>query len=630
MEEQLGVMPAEKITTAREAIGKLASGRRLLIGSGAAEPLTLVRSLITDGEHLADTEIVHILTLGPAPYVAPEHAGRFRHTAFFIGPNTREAIAEGRADFMPVFLSEIPELIRSRRVRIDAVLIQATPPDRHGYCSLGVSVDVVRAAVDSAELVIAEINPQMPRTLGDSFVPVSRIDHLVPVDYPLCELTPATLDEVALEIGRNVASLIPNGATLQTGIGKIPHAVLCALSEHHDLGLHTEMVSDAVIDLVEGGVITGRKKTLLPGKIVTSFVMGTRRLYDWVDDNPVIEMRPSDFTNDPFVIARNDRMVCVHSALAVDLTGQVAADTLHGTFFSGIGGQVDFIRGAARSRGGRPIIALPSTAEGGQTSRIQAVLEAGAGVVTSRGDVHYVVTEYGVADLWGKNVRERATALIAIAHPDFRPELLAAAKQRRYVFPDQVAPRAAVPPERPSVLALPDGRKVVIRPIRITDEHGLQELFYRLSTESIYQRFFHYKKTHPHQEMQVLVDPDYQSSVALVAAPLDDETGTIVGMGRYDVDPATQFADVAFVVDDAWQGQGIGKALLARLVAIGKARGLRGFSADVLSSNKAMLGVFQASGVPVETQRDGNVTHVTLSFGAPRGDGDRPRRAETA
>lgn len=605
---------SNNMTTAAKAISKLQCGRRLLIGSGAAEPLTLVRALVTDGAHLADNEIVHILTLGPAPYVAPDQAGRFRHTAFFIGPNTREAIHDGRADFMPVFLSEIPELIRSRRVRIDAVLIQVSPPDRHGYSSLGVSVDVVRAAVDSAELVIAEVNPQMPRTLGDSFIHSSRIHCVVPVDYALPELMADPLDPVTREIGRHVASLIPDGATIQTGIGNLPHAVMCALGNHRDLGLHTEMLSDSAIELVEAGVINGRRKTLLPGKIVTSFVMGTRALYEWVHDNPAVEMRPSEFVNDPAVIARNERMVSINSALAVDLTGQVAADTRRGRFFSGIGGQVDFVRGARRSRGGRPIIAMPSTAEGGKTSRIQAVLEAGAGVVTSRGDVHYVVTEYGVADLWGKNIRERAMALISIAHPEARSELLDRAKERRYVFPDQVAPRRTGALEETSRIRLRDGREALIRPIRVTDERPLQELFYRLSSESNYQRFLQFKKTHTHAEMLDLVNTDDTSSVALVAAPAGDETGHLIGMARYDVDEKTLMADVAFVVDDAWQQQGLGKALFSSLANIAKARALAGFSADVLSTNKGMLGVFQASGLRMESQRDGSVTHVTLLF----------------
>jgi acyl-CoA hydrolase len=360
---------------------------------------------------------------------------RFRHTAFFIGANVRQAVQEGRADFMPVFLSEIPLLIASGRVGIDVALIQVSPPDRHGFVSLGVAVDIVRAAVDTASVILAEVNPNMPRTLGDSFLDVGRISALVPVDDPLYERIPEELDDEVRAIGRYVAGLIPDGATLQMGIGKIPDAALAALSSRRDLGIHTEMMSDGVMNLVEAGVITGRKKTLLPGKLVTSFVMGTKKLYEWVHDNPLVEMRPSVFTNDPFQIARNDNMVAINAALAVDLTGQVAADTVRGKFFSGIGGQVDFIRGAARSKGGRPIIALPSTAKDGTLSRIQVCFEEGAGVVTSRGDIHYVVTEYGVADLWGKNIRQRAEALIGIAHPDFRAELAAGASKRCYIVP---------------------------------------------------------------------------------------------------------------------------------------------------------------------------------------------------
>lgn len=424
---------AEKIATPAEAIGLLAPRRRILIGSGAAEPGRLVEAMVTDGHHLEGNEIVHLMTLGNAPYVALGLEKRFRHTAFFIGANVRAAVQEGRADFMPVFLSEIPTLISSGRVKIDAALIQVSPPDRHGFVSLGVSVDIVRAAVDTAELILAEVNPNMPRTLGDSFLPVERIARLVPVADPLPELHAEPLDDVCRQIGRNVASLIPDGATLQMGIGRMPDAVLASLDDRIDLGVHTEMFSDGVMRLADAGVITGRRKTLLPGKIVTSFIMGSRALYDWADGHPAIEMRPSAFTNDPFQIARNDRMIAINSALAIDLTGQVAADTVRGRFFSGIGGQVDFIRGASRSRGGMPIIALPATAKGGTVSRIQATFEEGTGVVTSRGDVHYAVTEYGVADLWGKNIRDRAEALIGIAHPDFRAELRTAARGRKYL-----------------------------------------------------------------------------------------------------------------------------------------------------------------------------------------------------
>lgn len=605
---------ASKVLSAAEAIGRISRGRRILIGSGAAEPGRLVQALVDHGDHLADNEIVHLLTLGPAPYVERGLEHRFRHTAFFIGANVRDAVHEGRADFMPVFLSEIPQLIRSRRVRIDVVLIQVTPPDRHGYTSLGVSVDIVRAAVDAADLVIAEINPHMPRTLGDSLLPMSRISWVVPTDAPVFELAAEAPDPVSEQIGCHIAKLVPNGATLQTGIGRIPNAVLRALGNHHDLGIHTEMCSDGVMDLVEAGVVTGRRKAVLPGKVVTSFVMGSKRLYDWADDNPVIEMRPSDFTNDPFMISRHDDMVAINSALAVDLTGQVAADTLMGRFFSGIGGQVDFVRGAGRSRGGKPIIALPSTARNGTTSRIQPALEEGAGVVTSRGDVRYIVTEYGVADLWGKTIRGRALALIEIAHPDFRSELLAAAKARRYLFADQIAPRGPYPWEEETTEILKNGRSVSIRPVRLSDEKPLQDLLYRLSDESIYQRFLGFRREHPHDEMLALVNLDYDQSMALVVCDPQDPGGSAVALVRYDVDPATNLADIAFIVRDDWQGKGLGTLLMRRASEIARARGLVGFTADVLLNNKLMLVVFHHSGLEVRSDLQDGVYHVVMSF----------------
>lgn len=593
------------------------------MSSGAAAPAMLVDALVKHGDHLIDNEVVHILTLAPAPYVAPGFERRFRHTAFFIGANVRDAVCEGRADFMPIFLSEIPRLLQSRRLRIDVALIQVSPPDAHGFVSLGVSVDIVRAAVDSADVILAEVNPNMPRTHGDSFLHVDRIEHLIDVDYELPEREVEPLDEVDKEIGRHVASLIPDGATLQMGIGKIPDAVLSALTMRKNLGVHSEMISDGVMSLVEAGVINGRNKTLLPGKVVTSFMMGTRALYSWAHDNPVLEFRPSSFTNDPFTIARHDGMIAINSALAVDLTGQVAADTLMGRFFSGIGGQVDFIRGAARSRGGKPIIALRSTAKDGSISRIRAVLEEGAGVVTSRGDVHYVVTEFGVADLWGKNIRQRALSLIEIAHPDHRASLLTAAKSRRYVFQDQVAPRATYPWEQESVETLASGDRVLVRPVKLSDEEPLQDLFYRLSDDSTYRRFLAYRRAHPHKEMQELVDLDYEQSVGLVVCRGED-LDDIVAMSRYDVDPAENLADIAFVVRDELQGKGIGTLLMRRMREIGHARGLAGFKADVLGENKSMLSVFQKSGLKLEIDLDAGVYHLIARFD------DSPKASATA
>jgi acyl-CoA hydrolase/GNAT superfamily N-acetyltransferase len=613
---------AAKITSPAGAIAQIQPGRRILIGSGAAEPVRLVESLVRDGRHLADNEIVHLLTLGPAPYVRPEFAARFRHSAFFIGPNVREAVQDGRADFIPVFLSEIPELIRSRRVRIDVAVIQTSVPDAHGYVSLGVSVDVVRAAVDSADLVLAEINPNMPRTHGDSFLHVSRIDAMVPIDEPLLEHVGPPPGEIERAIGEHVARLVPDGATLQAGIGSIPDAVLAALSGHHHLGVHTEMLSDGMMQLYRAGVIDGTRKSVMPNKLVTSFIMGSRELYQWADDNPALELRGSEFTNDPRVIADNDQMVSVNSALGVDLTGQVASDTLLGKFFSGIGGQVDFVRGAARSRGGRSIIALRSTAQRGTVSRIRSAFEEGAGIVTSRGDVRFVVTEYGVADLWGKSVRERALALVEIAHPSFRAELLAQAKQRRYVFVDQKLPSAIYPWREQSAEKSKDGVDIIVRPVRMSDEEALQDLFYSLSNESARQRFMTYKKAYPHAEMQQLVDADYVETLALVAS--DPKSGELIAMARYDMDPATRFGDIAFAVRDVWQRRGIGSVLMRRMLEAARANGLRGFSADVLVGNRGMLMVFQQSGLVVQSRFDGSCYHLEMPFEAPHPLSHRP------
>ncbi len=598
---------AHLLATPAEAIRRIGPGRRIFIGSGAAEPAALVEALVSDGQHLLDNEIVHILTLGPAPYVAPDMASRFRHKAFFIGPNVREAVQAGRADFVPVFLSEVPSLIRNQRVKIDVALLQVSPPDERGNVSLGVSVDVVQAAVESAELVIAQVNSRMPVTSGRSRVPVSDLDCLVALDAPLFALPPEHPDPTATRIGELVSSLVPDGATLQTGIGRIPNAILTALRSRHDLGVHTEMFSDGLMQLARAGVITGRRKTLLPGKMVTSFVMGSQELYDWVDENPDLELQPSDFTNDPFVIAKNSRMVSINSALSVDLTGQVAADTIGGRFFSGIGGQVDFVRGASRSAGGKPIIALPATADHGRKSRIVSALEAGAGVVTSRGDVHYVVTEYGIAQLWGKSIRERAAALIEIAHPDVRPELLNEAKGRHFLFPDHPLPNPRpLPAEQLEVVKA--GMQIRVRPVLVSDEDALQDLLYGLSDESTFWRFFGHKRSHPHQEVLRMVELDGARSQAFAACSA--ETETLLGIARWDLEPQTTTAELAVTVAQPWQGQGVGTKLLARLVEAAASAGIATLNAYVLPSNTSMQRLLKSAGF----RCDGEVSNNPLSF----------------
>ena len=423
----------KKIRTPEEALRCVQSGMRVYIQPGCAEPETLVEALMQRGPHVQDVEIVHMMTMGAAPYVAPEMAGHFRHNAVFIGGNVRDAINDGRADYTPIYLSEIEELFESGAMPLDVALVQVSPPDVHGFCSFGVGVDTTLTAARQARHVVAQVNDQMPRTNGDSFIHVHDIDAVVESSRPLCEIKKVRVTEMHVAIARNVAGLIEDGSVLQTGIGGIPDAVLPFLMDRKDLGIHSELVSDGVIPLIDAGVITGARKNFKPRKIIVGFVLGTKKMFDFVDNNSIFEFHPTAYVNDPALIARNDRMVAINSCLQVDLTGQVCSDSIGNQFYSGIGGQVDFLRGASRSKGGKPIIALSSTAKNGTISRIVPMLSPGAGVVTSRGLVRYVVTEFGVAYLHGKTIRERAKALIDISHPDFREELYAYCEQTKWL-----------------------------------------------------------------------------------------------------------------------------------------------------------------------------------------------------
>ena len=422
-----------KVVSARDAVQIIKSNQRVYLGGGAGVPHRLLDALVARAPELRDVETVHVLAFGDAPHLAPELKDSFRHRALFVGENARAAVQSGRAEFVPVFLSEIPRLFRDGSLPLDVALIQVSPPDEHGFCSFGCEVGCTKPAAQAARIVIAEVNRRMPRVLGDSFIHVSKLTHVVEVDYPLPEAPQAGTTETHRRIGKWIADLIPDGATLQLGIGSIPDAVLAQVSDKRDLGVHSELFSDGVIDLVERGVITNDKKTLHPGKIVAGFLFGSQRLYDFAQDNAMIELHPSDYVNDPFIIAQNDNMIAINSAIEVDLTGQVCADSMGPAIYSGIGGQVDFVRGAARSRGGKPIIALPATAKDGKLSRIVTQLKPGAGVVTSRGDVHYVVTEFGVAELYGKSIRERVRAMLDVAAPQFREELEKYARQNNYL-----------------------------------------------------------------------------------------------------------------------------------------------------------------------------------------------------
>jgi 4-hydroxybutyrate CoA-transferase len=424
-----------KVVGSDEAVKIINSGNNIVIQPGCAIPLELVRALVRRKDELENVNVFHVLTVGPLPYAEPGMEKHFRHKAFFIGNNVRNAVNEGRADFIPIFLAEVPLLFKNDIIKSDVALINVSPPDEHGFCSYGVDVGSIKTQAEKSKYIVAQVNRNMPRTLGDSFIHINKIKYIVEYDEAIQELpqvdpdaTPET-KEIYNKIGSYIGDLIEDGSTLQMGIGEIPDAVLRYLKGKKDLGIHTEMFSDGIIELIEEGIVNNEKKTLHPGKIIAGFILGTKKSYDFIDNNPIAEFHPQEYVNDPFVIAKNNKMVAINSAIEIDLTGQVCADSIGTRLYSGIGGQVDFIRGAARSEGGKPIIALPSTTKDFKISRIVSTLKPGAGVVTSRGDVHYVVTEYGIAYLYGKSIRERAKALINIAHPDFREDLTKFAKE---------------------------------------------------------------------------------------------------------------------------------------------------------------------------------------------------------
>lgn len=613
---------ADKIMPAARALSSIKPGSRVFIGSACGEPQALVRTMCEVGHDMADTELVHVLTLGVAPYTDPKYSANFRANAFFIGNSLRDPVNEARADYTPVFLSQVPNLFRSGRVPIHAALIMVSPPDDQGFCSLGVSVDITRAAVESAKVVIAQVNKFMPRTLGESFVHVDQIECLVEHDEPLLEW-PAMLpeDKVTRQIASHIARLVPDGATLQLGIGRIPDAVLQTLTDHNDLGIHTEMFSDGVKKLVDLGVITGRNKTLNKGKIVGSFAAGTRAMFEFLHDNAQVEMRPSDYTNNPFIISQHDNMVAINSALEVDLTGQVCADSLGQQLYSGLGGHADFIRGAALAKNGKPIIAMPSTAATpqGLKSRIVPTLAEGSGVITTRGDVHYIVTEYGVAYLHGRNLRERAMSLIGIAHPDFRSELLYAAKRRRIVYSNQIMPSPAMsyPAELESTATLTDGSEVTIRPIRADDEPLIKDMFYSFSEKTKYLRYHNTLKSMPHNKLQVFCNVDYDTEIALVGITGTPGHEEVIGVGRYLTDAAKMSAEMAFVVRDDLQRKGLGTCLFRRLVEIAQSQGIRKFHAEVLAENSGMLKIFHRSGLKVSTTTEEGVVGIDLEIPTP-------------
>jgi acyl-CoA hydrolase/GNAT superfamily N-acetyltransferase len=598
-------------------------GDRVFIGTACGEPQYLVRALIdyVDSNPTAffDAEVIHVWTLGVAPYTDEKFKRNFRHNSFFVGNSTRGPVNEGLADYTPMFLSQVPDLFRRGLVPIDVALIQASPPDEHGYMSLGVSVDIVKAAVENAPLVIAQVNASMPRVHGDGFIRIEDVNFLVPHDEPLLQYETRPSDEVAQRIGKYVARLVRDGDTIQVGYGSIPNAIMSSLYDARHLGVHTELLSDGLIDLIKRGVVDNSRKTINRGKTVTTFCMGKRDTYEYIHDNPGIEFRTIDYTNDPLVIAEHENMVAINSALEIDLTGQATAESIGRTFYSGIGGQADFMRGAVLARGGKTILALESTAGEGTVSRIVPFLKEGAGVTLGRGDIHYVVTEYGIAYLHGKNVRQRAMELIAIAHPKFRGWLIDEARKLNLVYKDQAfveGKGGEYPEDLETYRATKTGLEIFLRPVKISDDPLLKDFLYSLSDHSIYRRFISARKDIPHERLQPLVVIDYTSQTAILATIGDEDREEIVGVGRYYIDEATHTAEVAFAVRDDFQNRGIGSELLSYLTYLAKKQGLVGFTAEVLTDNRPMLHLFEKMGFDIEKRSDSGVYEMKMMFSA--------------
>ena len=607
----------DKTGTAQAAMKLIQPGNTIFIGTGCGQPQHLIDALIQNAGHIPDAHIVRLLTMGAAPDVDKKLREKFKMNSFFIADNRRGVMERTIGDYTPIFMSEIPRQFETGRIPIDVALITVTPPDVNGLCSLGVSVDIVKSAAANARYVIAQVNSCMPRTFGDCFIHVDSIDMLVPHDGQIFEIPVPGPDKTLCRISQSIARLIDDGSTIECGIGLIPQALAESLRNKKDLGIHTEMFSDWIMDLIECGAITCAKKSINRGKIVASLCMGSQRLYNYIDNNPFFEFYPTGYVNDPYIIGQHEKMVAIHVGLEIDLTGQVCADSSGYQFYHDIGGQVDFIRGAARSRGGKAIIAMPSTAKAGQISRIVPALTEGAGIVTTRGDIHYVVTEYGTAYLHGKNIRKRCLDLINIAHPKFRNQLIRAAKAKKYIYEDQIElawEQVPYPVELEHYDTLYNGTQIFFRPVRPTDEPALSKMLYSLGKKSIKTRYMTHTMTFEHKDVQQLTNIDYRQDISIVGTIPGISGEKIVALAQYFLDPKTRAAEVAFIVQDEWQQKGMGTFLLDYITKIAEQRGVKCFYAKVLPINKPMLAVFCNSGYKVSTEFDGEVYCITYDL----------------
>jgi acyl-CoA hydrolase/GNAT superfamily N-acetyltransferase len=586
-----------KVVSAEEAVSQIKNGSRVFIGTGCGEPQHLIKAMVNNS-NIQDVLVYQMLSSTLSRYIADKSfQRRFSLKLFFISTSMRKAAFEGIIDYIPAYLSQIPRLFASHRIGLDVALVQVSPPDKFGYCSLGVSIDITRSGLENARLVIAQVNPLMPRTWGDSFVHLDEIDWLVPYEEPLVEMIPAEKDnEIARRIGHFVSQLVDDGATLQMGFGHLPYAIMQYLDSKRDLGIHTQLITDGLLPLFEKNVITNKKKTLLPGRVVASLCMGSKKLYDYVDNNPVFYFRSSEYVNDPTIIARNDNLVSISSALEVDLTGQVCSDSMGYLFYSGIGDQVDFLRGSAMSNGGFSIVALPSTAQNGSVSRIVSHLSEGAGVATTRGDVNFVITEYGIAELQGKSIYQRVMELAQIAHPKFREQLINVAKKRHYIFGDQLPPSTEdllFLEGYKSTFKLKNGKTAEFRPLLPSDEIAYRNFFYSLQEKTIYMRFFYRMRSFSHEVVQKhWASVDYHKNMSIIGLVQKGGHKEIIAIGTYAYD-REQVAEIAFVVREDYQSMGIASYLLAVLEQIAKKNNYTHFQASVLRENSAMIQVFK-------------------------------------
>lgn len=611
----------EKFASEDEIFSHIRRGDHIFVASGCGEPQYLVQAMIryveSNPKAFFDAEIIHIYSLGLAPYTEAKYKANFRHNSFFIGNSTRDSINAGMADYTPISLSAVPSLLSSGVVRIDVALIQTSLPDEHHYLSLGVSVDIVKAATEKANIVIAQINPNMPRIHGDGFIHIKDVDFIIPYDEPLLSVSGSQTSDVIKTIGKNVARLVQDGDTIQVGWGSLPNAIMSSLYDKKNLGVHTELLSDGLVNLIKAGVIDNSRKTIDHGRTVASFSMGNRSTYHFLDNNPSILFRTLDYTNNPLIMARIDNMVAINSALEIDLSGQATSESIGSVFYSGIGGHQDFMRGALFSRNGKTILALKSTSLNDAVSRIVPALKEQAGVTLNRADIRYVVTEYGIVYLHGKNIRERAMALISIAHPKFRPWLIDEAKKRGLIFKDQAfipGKQGEYPADLETYATTKTGLQLFIRPVKISDEPLLKDFFYSLSDRSIHRRFLSFRKDMPHERLQNFVIIDYTKELVLVVVMGDQTNQFIAAVGQYGIDEGLHTAEVAFAVREDQQNSGIGSALLQYLTYLAKRQGLLGFTADVLVENTPMLHVFEKGGFDMHRKSDSGVYELTLKF----------------